>query len=68
MHQVCTSYSKEPSIPILFNEHAIEGIHMAHNDALVIVPMIDNVKVQRVLVDGGTLTNVLAFLTDSILG
>ncbi|XP_022156714.1 uncharacterized protein LOC111023559 [Momordica charantia] len=67
-HEVCTSYSKEVVVPILFDEHDAKWIHMPHNDALVIAPKINHVKVRRVLVDGGASTNVLSFSTYSALG
>lgn len=69
MHEVHTSYLKEPTIPILFYEQDSKGIHMPHNAPWwLIALMINNVKVQRVLVDGGASTNVQAFSTYSALG
>uniref|UniRef100_A0A6J1E0L8 Uncharacterized protein LOC111025310 n=1 Tax=Momordica charantia TaxID=3673 RepID=A0A6J1E0L8_MOMCH len=67
-HEVCTSYPKWPVMPILFDEQDGERVHMPHNDALVIAPLIDHVKVRRVFVDGGASANIFSFSTYTALG
>ncbi|XP_022148920.1 uncharacterized protein LOC111017470 [Momordica charantia] len=52
----------------LAREARREGIHLPHNDALVIAPLIDHVLVQRVLVDGGASANILSLKTYLALG
>ncbi|XP_022155997.1 uncharacterized protein LOC111022972 [Momordica charantia] len=67
-HEVNSTSHAKPVPAITFHTTDSEGIHIPHNDALVIAPIIDNVRVKRVLVDGGASTNVLSFSTYLALG
>ncbi|XP_022157419.1 uncharacterized protein LOC111024120 [Momordica charantia] len=58
----------QPIATISFSTADQEGIHLLYNDALVISPIIDNVQVRRVLVDGGASTNILSLSTYLALG
>lgn len=66
-YEVNTSYVR-PTTAITFSAADLEGIHLPHNDALVISPIIDNVQVRRVLIDGEASTNILSLSTYLALG
>lgn len=66
-HEVNTSYVR-PTTAITFSVADLEGVHLRHNDALVISPIIDNVQIRRVLIDGRASTNILSFSTYLALG
>ncbi|XP_022145827.1 uncharacterized protein LOC111015187 [Momordica charantia] len=51
--EVCIIREQKPTCSIIFDDTDLEGVHLPHNDALVIAPLIDRVLVRRVLVDGG---------------
>ncbi|XP_022150385.1 uncharacterized protein LOC111018561 [Momordica charantia] len=53
---------------ITFDDTDLEGVHLPHNDALVITPLINHVLVRRVLVDGGASANILSLPTYLALG
>ena len=44
---------------ISFDDNDLEGIKFPHDDPLVIMPVICNVSVKRVLVDGGASVDIL---------
>ena len=46
-------------VVIRFNDSDSEGIKFPHDDALVIIPVMDNSSVKRVLVDGGASVDIL---------
>ncbi|XP_022143561.1 uncharacterized protein LOC111013429 [Momordica charantia] len=50
--EVCIMREQKPTCSITFGDADLEGIHLPHNDVLVIAPLIDHVLVRRVLVDG----------------
>ncbi|XP_022155139.1 uncharacterized protein LOC111022280 [Momordica charantia] len=54
---------QKPTCSITFKDTDLEGVHLPHNDALVIAPLIDHVLVRRVLVDGGASANILSLPT-----
>ncbi|XP_022152370.1 uncharacterized protein LOC111020115 [Momordica charantia] len=58
--EVCTIKEQQPTCSITFGDSNLEGVHLPHNDALVIAPLIDHVLVRRVLVDGGVSANILS--------
>ncbi|XP_022154405.1 uncharacterized protein LOC111021682 [Momordica charantia] len=51
--EVCIIREQKPTCSITFGDADLEGVHLPHNDALVIAPLIDHVLVRRVLVYGG---------------
>ena len=44
---------------IAFTEKDSRDVHWPHNDALVVRDQIDNMKVQRIMVDTGNYVNVM---------
>ncbi|XP_022156175.1 uncharacterized protein LOC111023128 [Momordica charantia] len=66
-HEVNTSYVRS-TVAISFSADDLEGVHLPHNDALVISPIIDNMQVQPVLIDGRASTNILSLSTYLALG
>ncbi|XP_022152029.1 uncharacterized protein LOC111019838 [Momordica charantia] len=66
--KVCIIREQRPTFPITFDSADLEEVHLPHNDALVIAPLIDHVVVRRVLVDGGASANILSLLTYLTLG
>ncbi|XP_022149980.1 uncharacterized protein LOC111018264 [Momordica charantia] len=66
-HEVNTSFIR-PAVAITFIAEHSKGVHLPHNDALIISPLIDNVRVKRVLVDGGAATNILSLSTYLAMG
>ncbi|XP_022157193.1 uncharacterized protein LOC111023967 [Momordica charantia] len=66
--EVCTVQEQKPTCHIYFSASDLEGVHVPHNDALVISPLINHVQVRRVLMDGGVLANILSFTTYLVLG
>ncbi|XP_022152367.1 uncharacterized protein LOC111020111 [Momordica charantia] len=59
---------EKPTSAVALNDADLEGVHLPHNDALVIAPLIDDVLVRRVLVDGGASANILSLPTYLALG
>ncbi|XP_022150862.1 uncharacterized protein LOC111018909 [Momordica charantia] len=53
--EVCNIREQKPTCSITFGDVDLDGVHLPHNDALVIAPLIDHILVRRVLVDGGRL-------------
>ncbi|XP_022156024.1 uncharacterized protein LOC111022993 [Momordica charantia] len=66
--EVCIIRDQKPTCSITFDDTDLEGVHLPHNDALVIAPLIDHVLVRRVLVDGGASANILSLPTYLALG
>ncbi|XP_022157797.1 uncharacterized protein LOC111024417 [Momordica charantia] len=66
--EVCTIQEQKPTCRISFSDSDLEGVHLSHNDALVISPFIDHVQVRRELVDGGASANILSLTTYLALG
>ncbi|XP_022150861.1 uncharacterized protein LOC111018906 [Momordica charantia] len=66
--EVCIIREQKPTCSISFGDADLEGVHLPHNDALVIAPLIDHVLVRRVLVDGGASENILSLTTYLALG
>ncbi|XP_022155971.1 uncharacterized protein LOC111022955 [Momordica charantia] len=66
--EVCIIQEQKPTYPISFSDSNLEGVHLPHNDTLVISPLIDHVQVRRVLVDGGASANILSLTTYLALG
>ncbi|XP_022158658.1 uncharacterized protein LOC111025121 [Momordica charantia] len=66
--EVCIIREQKPTCSITFGDADMEGVHLPHNDALVIAPLIDHVLVRRVLVDGGASANILSLPTYLALG
>ncbi|XP_022143492.1 uncharacterized protein LOC111013369 [Momordica charantia] len=66
--QVCIIREQKPTCSITFGDADLEGVHLPHNDALVIAPLIDYVLVRRVLVDRGASANILSLSTYLALG
>ncbi|XP_022152854.1 uncharacterized protein LOC111020479 [Momordica charantia] len=66
--EVCIIREQRPTSSIAFNHADLEGVHLPHNDALVIAPLIDLVLVRRILVDGGASANILSLSTYLALG
>ncbi|XP_022148126.1 uncharacterized protein LOC111016881 [Momordica charantia] len=66
--EVCIIREQRPTCPITFDGADLEAVHLPHNDALVIAPLIDHVVVRRVLVDGGASANILSLPTYLALG
>lgn len=66
-HEVNTSYAK-PVVAVTFYAEDSEGVHLPYNDAFVISPVIDNVRVKRVLIDGGASTNIFSISNYLALG
>lgn len=50
----------DPSLKIEFSENEVVNLHQPHNDALVIALTIANIKVHRILIDGGSSANILS--------
>ncbi|XP_057481960.1 uncharacterized protein LOC130768867 [Actinidia eriantha] len=46
-------------LPITFNNDDLRGLHLPHDDALVVSAVITNFNVQRILVDNGSLADIL---------
>lgn len=46
-------------IKIIFGDSDLEGIVFSHDDALVIMSVIDNSQVKQVMVDNGALVDIL---------
>ncbi|XP_022158414.1 uncharacterized protein LOC111024904 [Momordica charantia] len=51
--EVCIIREHKPTCSITFGDADLEGVHLPHNDALVIASLIDHDLVRRVLIDGG---------------
>ncbi|XP_022158583.1 uncharacterized protein LOC111025038 [Momordica charantia] len=66
--EVCIIREQKPTCSITFGDADLEGVHLPHNDAFVIAPLIDHVLVRRVLVDGGASANILSLPTYLALG
>ncbi|XP_022153957.1 uncharacterized protein LOC111021344 [Momordica charantia] len=66
--EVCIIREQKPTCYIAFSDSDLEGVHLPHNDALVIAPLIDHVFVRRVLVDGCASANILSLPTYLALG
>ncbi|XP_022152363.1 uncharacterized protein LOC111020106 [Momordica charantia] len=66
--EVCIIREQRTTSSITVDDAGLEGIHLPHNDALVIAPVIDQVLVRRVLVDGGASANILSLPTYLALG
>ncbi|XP_022144033.1 uncharacterized protein LOC111013825 [Momordica charantia] len=66
--EVCIIREQRSTSSITFDDVDLEGVHLPHNDALVIAPLIDHVLVRRVLVDGGASANILSLPTYLPLG
>ncbi|XP_057484602.1 uncharacterized protein LOC130770973 [Actinidia eriantha] len=45
--------------PITFNNDDLRGLHLPHDDALVVTAVIANFNIQRILVDNGSSTDIL---------
>ncbi|XP_057463797.1 uncharacterized protein LOC130753625 [Actinidia eriantha] len=45
--------------PITFNNDDLRGLHLPHDDALVVTAVIANFNVQRILVDNGSSADIL---------
>ncbi|GFY88915.1 hypothetical protein Acr_06g0008550 [Actinidia rufa] len=45
--------------PITFSNDDLRGLHLPHNDALVVSAVIANFNVQRILIDNGSLADIL---------
>ncbi|GFZ00563.1 hypothetical protein Acr_14g0001980 [Actinidia rufa] len=48
--------------PITFNNDDLRGLHLPHDDALVISTVITNFNIQRILIDNGSSTDILFIL------
>ncbi|XP_057505675.1 uncharacterized protein LOC130788974 [Actinidia eriantha] len=48
--------------PITFNNDDLRGLHLPHDDALVVAAVISNFNVQRILVDNGISADILFIL------
>ncbi|GFZ17148.1 hypothetical protein Acr_26g0004180 [Actinidia rufa] len=48
--------------PITFNNDNLRGLHLPRDDALVVLAVIANFNLQRILVDNGSLTDILFHL------
>lgn len=66
-HEVNTSYVWAAAAITFFPED-LDGVRSPQNYALVISLAIDNVRVRRVLIDGGVSTNILTISTYLVLG
>ncbi|XP_022154846.1 uncharacterized protein LOC111022006 [Momordica charantia] len=66
--EVCIIREQKPTCPITFGDADLEGVHLPHNDALVIAPLIDHILVRRVLIDGGASANIWSLPTYLALG
>ncbi|XP_024014994.1 uncharacterized protein LOC112088875 [Eutrema salsugineum] len=47
------------TVPILFTEADLRGVHMPHNDCLVVELQLGDVEVSRILIDTGSSVNVI---------
>ena len=45
--------------PIIFTNKDLKGLHLPHDDALVLVTIIANFNIQRISIDNGSSTNIL---------
>ncbi|XP_022150852.1 uncharacterized protein LOC111018897 [Momordica charantia] len=66
--EVCIIRKQKPTCSITFGDTDLEEVHLPHNDAPVVTPLIDHVLVRRVLVDGGASANILSLPTYLALG
>ncbi|XP_062074958.1 uncharacterized protein LOC133778965 [Humulus lupulus] len=48
-----------PASAITFTDDDLKGVHLAHDDPLVISPQVDHCQLGRVLIDGGSGVNIL---------
>ncbi|GFZ13609.1 hypothetical protein Acr_23g0019940 [Actinidia rufa] len=46
-------------LPITFSNYDLRGLHLPHDDALVVLAVIANFNVQRILIDNGSLADIL---------
>ena len=54
-----TSMSLAPSKSVSFSDSDVSTMHFPYNDALIITILIGNCRVSKILVDGGSLVNIL---------
>ncbi|XP_024011113.1 uncharacterized protein LOC112086428 [Eutrema salsugineum] len=47
------------TVPLLFTEADLRGVHMPHNDCLVVELQLGDVEVSRILIDTGSSVNVI---------
>ena len=50
-------------LPISFTNDDLRGIHLPHDDVLLVIVVIANFNVQRILIDNGSSTDILFILT-----
>ncbi|XP_022158091.1 uncharacterized protein LOC111024660 [Momordica charantia] len=62
-HEVCSVQPKPEASSITLSDADLQGVHLPHNDALVIAFQINHIIVHRVLIDGGASANILTLST-----
>ena len=56
---VLTGQPLVPTRPIFFSDSDATFVHFPHNDALIVTMLIDNCRVSKILIDGGSSVNIL---------
>jgi len=56
---ITTRHPTSPGGPVFFSEEDAYSVHFSHNGALVVTVLIDCCKVSKILVDGGSIVNIL---------